>query len=155
MPVRVWSVAKVIYSFVCYRRTMERKKERRPTRKRELLNNVDFTRAPIPLFLYNTEEYFYWLFSKKQNKKKGQVFSSSILEAHFIEAHSQEKSLRRGMPSFPTAVFPEEDLQSWNNQWLLLVIVVILFFWLCFVFKEGRGAEQVATDGVIVPFLKL
>lgn len=56
---------------------------------------------PVPLFLYNSGEYFYLLFSK------GSFFSSLIVETHFLW---KLQCILRGISSHPTFVHPEQLL---------------------------------------------
>lgn len=77
------------------------------------LNNVNIISPELPYLFSCTiqRNIFIDYFLKKKKKKGSFCFSSSKLEAHFID-NVQEKSLRREIPSFPTPVFPEEELQS-------------------------------------------
>lgn len=74
------------------------------------LNNVNIISPELPYLFSCTiqRNIFIDYFLKK---KKGFVLVVQKLEAHFID-YVQEKSLRREIPSFPTPVFPEEELQS-------------------------------------------
>lgn len=56
---------------------------------------------PVPLFLYNSGEYFYLLFSK------GSFFSSLIVETHFLW---KLQCVSRGISSHPTFLHPEQLL---------------------------------------------
>lgn len=68
--------------------------ERRCSRITSCLEPV----LPVPLFLYNSGEYFYLLFSK------GSFFSSLIVETHFLW---KLQCILRGISSHPTFVHPE------------------------------------------------
>lgn len=94
---------------LCYRWTMMKQEARRkrPTRKMELLNNINNISAELPYLFSCTIQRNIFI----DYFLKSRFFSSSILEAHFID-NIQEKTLEEGFHLFPPPVFPEGELQS-------------------------------------------
>uniref|UniRef100_A0A8C1AD30 Uncharacterized protein n=2 Tax=Cyprinus carpio TaxID=7962 RepID=A0A8C1AD30_CYPCA len=82
-------------------------RRKRPTRKMELLNNINNISAELPYLFSCTIQRNIFI----DYFLKSRFFSSSILEAHFID-NVQEKTLEEGFHLFPPPVFPEGELQS-------------------------------------------
>lgn len=90
---------------------------------------------PVPLFLYNSGEYFYQLFSKYR------FFSSLIVENTFFYEREKDQFESRKFPHIPRFCIA---IKSW---WMMLLSMNFFYFYFIFFsFKCEWGQRQVTVS---------